>query len=588
MILQLFIELFQSLNKLRKWQLTALVGLMIAVSLIEVVGVGSVFPYISAILNPEMVLNNRVVHSFSKNFIKIDSSNIILVFTTCFLVLILIGAILKLILLWSVNKTAFTIGGEIGERIFRNSLYQSYEIHLKRNSSEIIDAVASKTNGVINIVVMAMNLVSSFIVFVGLLLAILFINPYIAGVIFGGLVIFYSISLAYVKSRLYINSKNISIESIKLIKILQEGLGGIRDILLDGSQEVFCRSYSRAEHLLRRAQISNNFISLSPRYVVEAIGISLIVLSTYFLSGVGKLSILTIPTIATIAFGLQKLLPIAQLGYSSWTSIKGNQATLREVLNLIGQLSELSATQIHQSKNIRPVRFNELTLKNISFRYSQAENLVLKDISIDIKKGERIGIVGTTGGGKSTLLDVIMGLLLPTGGEIYIDSSPIKLLDNRNWQSTISHVPQYIFLSDTSIAENIAFGVNVEDINYTRLVLAAKNACIDDFIESLPEKYQSMVGERGVQLSGGQRQRIGIARALYKESSMIIFDESTSALDSETESRINDSLYKINKNTTLLIVAHRISSLKHCSRIIEIECGCIKRICSYEDINSFG
>ena len=234
-----------------------------------------------------------------------------------------------------------------------------------------------------------------------------------------------------------------------------------------------------------------------------------------------------------------------------------------------------------------PVSFeNSLVLKNVSYRYSFSNANSLNDVSLDIKKGEKIGFVGTTGSGKSTLLDIIMGLLHPVEGHLEVDGKIITSSNVNGWQSNIAHVPQSIFLIDGSIAENIAFGTPYRDIDHGRVKWAAEKAQISDVIEGWPNNYATSVGERGIRLSGGQRQRIGIARALYKKACVFVFDEATSALDSTTEQMVMETLNELADGVTILIVAHRVSTLKGCKRIVEIEMGSIRKISDYATIQS--
>jgi ATP-binding cassette subfamily B protein len=380
---------------------------------------------------------------------------------------------------------------------------------------------------------------------------------------------------------LAINSERIARESTQVIKSLQEGLGGIRDVLIDGSQAAYCRIYGNADLPLRRAQGSNSFIGLCPRYAVEALGMILIALLAYSLvqqtGGMAK----AIPVLGTLALGAQRLLPVLQQAYGAWTSINGGQASLQDALELLDQPLPGHAGQPEPES----LQFNEkISLKQLGFRYNSHTPYVLKHISLTIFKGSRVGFMGATGSGKSTLLDVVMGLLQPTDGTLEIDSNKITIANYRGWQAHVAHVPQSIFLADSSIEENIAFGVPKDQIDNDRVRQAAKQAQILESIESWTDQFKTIVGERGVRLSGGQRQRIGIARALYKQADVIIFDEATSALDNETEQAVMDAIDGLSKDLTLLIIAHRLTTLKNCTQIVELGDGGIKRIGTYEDI----
>jgi len=270
-----------------------------------------------------------------------------------------------------------------------------------------------------------------------------------------------------------------------------------------------------------------------------------------------------------------------QQAYSAVSSIKGEQASLQDTLDLLDQ----PLPKYANNPEVLRIPFrNQISLNGVSFRYPNQDDWVLRNISLIIKKGSRVGFIGTTGCGKTTLLDIVMGLLQPTSGTLEIDGVNITLENNRNWQSQIAHVPQAIFMADCSIEENIAFGIPMNQIIQEKVRFAAQQAQIANDIEAMPKKYQTIVGERGMQLSGGQRQRIGIARALYQEAKVIVFDEATSALDYKTEQSVINAIENLSKEPTFLIIAHRISTLKNCSQIVELSGGTIKRVGTYKEI----
>ncbi len=288
-----------------------------------------------------------------------------------------------------------------------------------------------------------------------------------------------------------------------------------------------------------------------------------------------------IPILGAFALGAQRLLPVLQQAYAAWSGIRGGQASLQDTLDLLDQplpdhANQPSATAL--------TFMHSISLKQISFRYNQQTPFVLNNLNLTIGKGSRIGFIGTTGSGKSTLLDIVMGLLYPSDGSLEVDGTSVTPSNNRAWQVHIAHVPQTVFLSDASIEENIAFGVPKDRIDLCRVRQAAEQAQLAGSIETWPEKYQTFVGERGIRLSGGQRQRIGIARALYKQADVIIFDEATSALDNETEQAVMQAIENLSQDLTLLIIAHRVTTLKGCTQIVELSDGGIKRIGSYQDI----
>jgi len=361
-----------------------------------------------------------------------------------------------------------------------------------------------------------------------------------------------------------------SYETSRIVKILQEGLGGIRDILINGSQSIYCEIYTQSDLMLRQAQASSAFVAVSPRYVMEALGMLVIIFLAYLLTKDSKGVVTAIPLLGALALGAQKLLPIMQQAYAAWSSISGSKKFLQDILHYLDQ----PIPENHNSNNLSKISFNHsILLKGISFNYNQNSEQVLSNNNLRIEKGSRVGFVGETGSGKSTLLDIVMGLLIPTKGVVEIDGVVINSSNKQQWQNHIAHVPQFIFLTDSSIESNIAFGVPENQIDFALVRNVARLAQLDATIEKLPMKYKAIVGERGVKLSGGQRQRIGIARALYKNADVLIFDEATSSLDDKTEKAVMDEINKLSKKMTILIIAHRLSTLDKCDTVVEINSG---------------
>jgi ATP-binding cassette subfamily B protein len=413
-----------------------------------------------------------------------------------------------------------------------------------------------------------------------ILTALIWADPKTAITAFAGFGLIYACVLMVTKNRLRRNGQLIFTEQARVIKSLQEGLGGIRDVLIDGTQEEYCKTYQHSDVILRRAQGSNTFLTLTPRFMVEALGMLFIATLAYFMSKNSGGMAQTVPILGVLALGAQRLVPIMEQMYGSWASIRGNHASLNGALELLDQ--PLPKYLNHPEKTI--VFNHQIAFKNLSFSYGPESQPIFENLSFSINKGESIGIIGETGCGKSTMLDLIMGLLHPTSGALVIDGCVIDDLNRRAWQKHIAHVPQAIYLADTSIAENIAFGEPKELVNLEKVKAAALKAQIHDTIEKLPQGYQTLVGERGVRLSGGQRQRIGIARALYKEADVIIFDEATSALDNETEESLMQTIESLQGNITILMIAHRLTTLRKCDRILELQKGGLLQSKSYEDV----
>ena len=506
---------------------------------------------------------------------------IILPLTALFCTAILLAGALRLLAIWASIRLSFAFGSDLSNDVYRRTLYQPYAVHISRNSSEVINGIWVKVSEVIFYILMPfLTLISSVIMVLSITAIILTIIPTIALLAFGGIGVIYALVIAFTKSKLKRNSEHIAHESTNLVKNLQEGLSGIRDVLIDGSQASFCDTYRNTDQVLRRAQANNQIINQSPRFVVEAMGMVVIALLAYVLSLQPGGVVAAVPTLAALALALQRLLPVSQQLYGAWSTINGAQASLVDVLKLLDQPLPMNVEQLETS--VLPFK-DHIRIRNLAFRYNATSPWVLDGIDFTIRKGSRVGFVGMTGSGKSTLLDIIMGLLQPTVGSIEIDGQSVTPLNCRAWQAHIAHVPQSVFLSDSSIEENIAFGVPRHLIDSDRVRFAAGQAQIADIVEKLPSGYRTFVGERGVQLSGGQRQRIGIARALYKRADVIIFDEATSALDGDTEQYVMEAIEALSADITILIIAHRLNTLRNCTEIIEVSKGgvaCVKGVLS--------
>jgi ATP-binding cassette subfamily B protein len=574
-------RLWHHISPRRRGQFGLLLVLMLLASFAEILSIGAVLPFLGVLTVPERVFEHAAAQPIIQALGLTMPAQLLLPLTIVFGAAALIAGAMRILLLWASTRLSFATAADLSISIYRRTLYQPYAVHCARNSSEVINGISGKANGVIySIIVPALTLISSSVMLIAILIALLAVEPVIALAAFGGFGLIYAFIIRLTRKQLLADSQRIARESSHVIKSLQEGLGGIRDVLIDGSQATYCHIYRNADLPLRRAQGNNLFISSSPRYGMEALGMMLIAALAYSLAqqtdGIAK----AIPILGALALGAQRLLPVLQQAYGSWTQINGGQASLQDTLELLDQTLPDYADQ----PAAKPLPFkHNISLKQLSFRYSPQTPYVLKQINLTIAKGSRVGFIGTTGSGKSTLLDIVMGLLKPTDGALEIDGQPVTPTNNRAWQAHIAHVPQAIFLADSSIEENIAFGVPIDHIDRQRVRQAAQQAQIADSIESWPKQYQTFVGERGIRLSGGQRQRIGIARALYKQADVIIFDEATSALDNETEKAAMQAIEDLSKDLTLLIIAHRLSTLKNCTQIVELGDGGIKRVGTYQD-----
>lgn len=552
----------------RRKQFGLLLVLMFVASLAELVSIGAVLPFLGVLTAPEQVF----VHPASQPLVRLlhlqNPQSLLVPLTVLFGLAAIVAGTIRVLLLWVSTRLSFATGADLGLEIYRRTLYQPYSVHIARNSSAVIDAVSTKSQGVINgVIYPVVMMISSGLMMTIVIGALVAYQPLIALLSFVGFGGLYLLINLLTQERLQANSQVVAMHSTERVKALQEGMGGIRDLLLDGTQSTYCAIFSEADQNMRRAQAQNSVIGQAPRYLMEALGMVLIALVALWLAlqpgGMGS----ALPIMGALALAAQRLLPMLQQVYQGWSNFKGNHETLIEVLDLLDQPLPSHLNEPQQL----PLPFTqEIRLQGVAFRYRPNNPWVLQDVHLRIPKGSRVGVVGTTGSGKSTLLDIVMGLLLPSRGQMWIDGVAIGETNARAWQAHIAHVPQAIYLADASIAENIAFGLPPSQVDMARVQQAATRAQLTSTIAALPDGYNTRVGERGVQLSGGQRQRIGIARALYKSANVIVLDEATSALDNETESAVMQAIDGLDSDITIFIIAHRLTTLRNCDFIIDV------------------
>ena len=561
-------NLWHHLSHRRQKQFYLLVLLMIMGSFSEVISLGAILPFLGVLTAPEQVYQHHLMQPFIEALKLTEPKQLILPITITFIALTLLAGSVRLALLYVMTRISYATGAELSINIYRRTLYQEYSVHVARNSSEVINGIITKTGTAIGVITSFLTLMSSIILLFGIIGALLVINMQIALIASIGFGLLYWMVTHYTRLRLERNSQIIADQSTLMIKSLQEGLGGIRDVLIDGSQNFYSQIYRNADLPLRRASGDNVFIAGSPRFVMEGIGMALIAVLAYTMThqqgGINS----AIPVLGALALGAQRLLPAMQQTYASYSSIKGAKSSLKDVIKLLEQPLPSYADQPHAA----PIPFaKEIELNNLSFRYTKQGPWVLEGINLKLPKGGRIGFVGVTGSGKSTLIDIIMGLLPPTDGELLIDNQTVNDKNRRAWQARIAHVPQNIYLSDSTIEENIAFGIPKHQIDHQQVKKAAQQAQMTEFIEQLEDGYQTIVGEQGVRLSGGQRQRIGIARTLYKKANVIVLDEATSSLDNETEQAVMQAIEGLGRELTILIIAHRLTTLRGCDQIVSLD-----------------
>jgi len=579
-IFALILHLFKGIEKKRQRQYYYLLILTLFASIAEVISLSAIIPFISVITDPGILDGNQFIE-FCKNFFRLkDNTDLTIFLSLVFGIAALIAGLFRLIVLRYSIFISVRTGADISNMMYTKILYQSYSYHVARSTSEIISGITQKVAAVTASFTSFTRIITNSILFISILITLIIVNPTASVIAFGVFGFLYFLIGFATEIRLKSNSKLIASNQTFMVKSLQEGLGSIRDVILDGSQNYYSKIYAKSVKTLFYANGQNKFINQSPRYLMETLGLGLISLLVVVVIFRGANILEALPIFALFALAAQKMLPLMQQIFGNWSIMKGSTAGLIDVIDIL----DLNITIPHNQNNKKLIFSKQLELKDISFKYPGEKTPNIYSLSLKIKKGDLIGFIGETGSGKSTTLDIIMGLLQPDSGKLILDNHEISRNDIYPYQQIISHVPQAIFLADSSFTENIAFGVPENQIDHNRVKRVARAALLDEFILSKPHKYETHVGERGAKLSGGQRQRIGIARALYKESEILILDEATSALDNKTEAEIISSIVNFNESLTIIMVAHRLSTLSRCKTIYRLENGRIVDELKYEDL----
>lgn len=571
--------LVASLPARRRVQLWLLLLLMVLGAFAEVLSLGAIVPFLALLTDPARALQEPWVARLVAAFGLDPAVDIRWHLTVLFALTAVVAGLVRLLLIYAIAKFNFGMGHELSAEVYRRTLYQPYEVHVARNSSEIIGGI-QKVDLVVWLVFTLLSAISAGVMAVFIVVALMVVDPLVASGALLGFGVFYTAVTVSTRKQLGINSRTINVTYNTRVQAVQEGLGGIRDVLLDHSQYMFAHRFNEIDWPLRQAQASNTIIEPSPRFALEALAMVVFAFIGFYLTQQSGGFVAAIPTLGALALGAQRLMPLLQQIYKGWVSVGGGRDVLQEVTGLLQQPVSMDA-----GSWIAPLQLNDrIQLRDVSFRYQPGMPLVLKGLDLTISKGARVGFIGTTGSGKSTAMDLLMGLLAPTSGSVCVDGVPLDDTTRLAWQRSIGHVPQAIFLADGSFAQNIAFGLEPARIDLDRVQDAARRAQIASFIESGPEGYHAVVGERGVRLSGGQRQRIGIARALYKDVEVLVLDEATSALDSETEAAVMQAIDGLGDDLTIMIIAHRLSTLHNCSCIFEMNEGRIVGTGSYSEM----
>ncbi|MCB2216842.1 ABC transporter ATP-binding protein [Desulfofustis glycolicus] len=576
------------LDRKEKKQLLVLFLLLSFSSLIEVAGIGSIMPFIAIVTNSEIIAENSYLEAVYR-FFNFTSHNHFIIFVGCgvFLLLIVTNASNALIT-WLIYHYSWMRNYSISKRMLEKYIYLPYEFFLMRNTSDlrknIIEEVRMVVNGVLlQLLTVAKNIVFSVVV----VLMIFYVDPLLAltiTLVLGGA---YGVLFGIIYRKLKKSGKVRSKSNRMRFKVAEEAFNSIKSLKILGREQFFVDAFDRHSLKLSKSQAYKNIVSQIPKYLFEVLILGTIMLIIlYFLVAEKEIDYL-LPTMSLYAFAAYRLMPAMQRLFAGISDIRFSTMALDNVFNDMSDLKEKGGFRvIAHEDNCEKLRLKESINVHIgSFRYTGQTEKLFSDVSLTIGVNTTVGFIGSTGAGKTTLIDIILGLLSLEDGWLKIDGHRVERNDMRKWQRNIGYVPQDIFLVDDSVKKNIALGIDDSAIDHNRVIQAAKTAKIHDFIVAhLPDGYDSTVGERGVRLSGGQRQRLGLARSLYHEPQVLVFDEATSALDNLTEKQVMEAIQELAGKKTILMIAHRLSTLRECDVIYVLDRGRIVSSGTYTDL----
>ena len=568
------IFIFNKLTFNLKVKVLFLFFLILITSLAEfnfLINFGSFINYISA--DNKIIEYNFIQKTILQNF-TFYKDNLSLFFSQFLAISVLISSGLRIFLIWQNALISADLEVFLGTRFFKNTISNDYSFFLEESSDKIISALSTHVPASGSAIRSFFLFFTSLFMSSGVIYALLNLQPFltiISSLIF--ILIYWTIALS--TKNIVLNASKLLVETnARKINVIQQGIGGIRDIILDNSYKYLENEFRENSFKELKARAKQQFIAMSPRYILEAIAISLACLLVYFNSG-NDISLLA--PIAIVALGAQRLLPSINQLFNGWMGVVGASESLKIIVNGFGYKRYYGNFAILNKKKTEIKFKSSIFLSNVFYGYPNSNENILENINLKIGVNENIALVGPSGSGKTTLTDLILGLIYPKNGEIFIDN---ELLSNKNidsWQSQIAHVPQFIYLSNDSIANNIAFCRENSSKNYSFIKEVCKAACLDKYILSLPNGYETIIGERGIKMSGGQRQRLAIARALYKNPQLLILDEATSALDDKTQNDLMQSLKNFYFDRTIIQITHRESNLRYCDNVYFVENKSIRK-----------
>ena len=587
---KLIVELFELLSVEQRKKFYKIQLLVIFMAIFELIGVASIGPFMALVGDIDLVESNHYLNAIYGWF-EVSKSEFLIVAGSVVLCLLFISAVLSMLTVWMLALFAAQAGTDIANRLYTYYLNRDWLFHSATNNAYLTKQISIEATRVTDLILQPLMQMNSRIVLaVALSIFVVIINPLFAVT---GLVIFamsYFTIYAYVRRKLNSNGKMISTTSEGRYRLINEAFGGVREIKLLGRESLYSRRFSELGDLYASARGRTNAYWQVPRYLMELIAFGSMIVLVIFLthSSEGDISE-ALAVISIYAFAGFKLLPAFQLIYGSISQIKGNMAAYHAIREDLKNSQEIGPRQ-------DVVRFSDLSksdpntchslgsivVRDVNFKYPNRDHPALININMEIHANSIVGIVGPSGSGKSTMLDILLGLIKPTSGETLVNGQSLNQENIDDWKRMIGYVPQAIFLTEGTVENNIAFGLDDDAINSGRVDEVIKLCHLEDIIERLPNGKKTKIGERGIQLSGGERQRIGIARALYNDPPFLLLDEATSALDGVSEKLVMDAIQEFHGTRTIIMIAHRLKTVENCDCIYVVDKGRIVSRGSYQ------
>lgn len=582
--MKFFLNVFNVLSSKHRKRFLMLQVLVVLMALAEVTVVLSIGAFMAALTDPGKFIEQSYISPLY-GWLGYDNYEFVFLIGVAVITVLALSTILSVITIWRLSMFANEVGVDLGNRLYRYYGLKNYEFHVQINSAEITKKIAFEADRMtMSIIVPMMQLNAKLVLAIFISALIFFYNPYVA--MFGAVIFLaiYSTIYLMVRRRLTQNSKILSTSNQLRYKLISELFGGIKDVLLLNKQEDFYANFESTGKSFSHSRGQNQTLVNAPRYIVELVAFGSVIFLVLFLIGSSSTGLQDIlPMLSVYAMAGYKLMPAFQQVYTNFSTIKGNQSAFEVIKRELTKQKAFENSVEDQKSEVLQFK-NDITLSSVSYRYPGEDKNALDNINVTLPYLGVIGFVGTSGSGKSTLMDVLTGLLVPTQGNVTMDGKAVNFGSIRSYQNKIGYVSQNIYLRDGSIRENIAFELRDDVVDANKIENSIKKSHLEEFVNSLEFGLDSTVGERGVQLSGGQKQRIGIARALYRDSEILILDEATSALDGITEKVIMDAIKDFSGNKTIIMVAHRLNTVKDCQVIYLMEEGRIIDGGNYDDL----